>query len=204
MIRVNIWDADLCLETEETLFSPKGPDEGTMAMLSLVNLKQDDKVMDLGCGYGIVGIAVAKVIGDQNVSMVDIDLKAVEISKLNAASNGVPSIKILCGNGVSTFNDLDFSLILSNPPYHVNFSVPKEFIESGFRALKIGGKMVMVVKRLDWYKNKLTSVFGGVKILEIDGYYVLTAEKRNLVNVKIKARKTTKKHEKRMAQSNKR
>ena len=62
MIRVNIWNNDLCLETEETLFSPKNPDAGTIAMLSLVDLKQDDKVMDLGCGYGIVGIAAAKVI----------------------------------------------------------------------------------------------------------------------------------------------
>ena len=203
MIRVNIWSNDLCLETEETLFSPKNPDAGTIAMLSLVNLKQDDKVMDLGCGYGIVGIAAAKVIGAQNIFMVDIDRKAVETSKKNAIVNGVSDVTILCGNGVAPFKDKDFSLILSNPPYHVDFAVPKAFIESGFRALKVGGRMIMVVKRLDWYKNKLTTIFGGVRVSEIDGYYVLTAEKRNISTIKDKPKKTTKKHEKRMALSKK-
>lgn len=71
--------------------------------------------------------------------------------------------------------DNDFTLILSNPPYHTDFSVPKHFIEIGFKKLVLGGKLIMVTKRLDWYKNKLTSIFGGVKI---NGYYVFIAEKR--------------------------
>jgi len=74
----------------------------------------------------------------------------------------------------------DFTLILSNPPYHADFSVPKHFIEGGFKKLVAGGKLVMVTKRLDWYKNKLISVFGGVKVYEINGYYVFVAEKRTL------------------------
>ncbi|MDE6032167.1 MAG: methyltransferase, partial [Oscillospiraceae bacterium] len=74
-----------------------------------------------------------------------------------------------------------------NPPYHADFSVPKSFIEIGFEKLAIGGKLVMVTKRLDWYKNKLTSVFGGVKVREVNGYYVFIAEKRsNIIKKKSK------------------
>ena len=60
----------------------------------------------------------------------------------------------------------------------VTLSVPKVFIEDGYKRLVTGGKMVMVTKRLTWYRNKLTSVFGGVKVIEQDGYYVFVAEKR--------------------------
>jgi len=57
--------------------------------------------------------------------------------------------------------------------------VAKAFIEKGFNRLKLGGRMLMVVKRREWYKNKLISVFGGVKIHEIDGYYVFEAVKKS-------------------------
>lgn len=81
---------------------------------------------------------------------------------------------------------------LSNPPYHADFSVPKEFIEKGFNRLQIGGKMYMVTKRKDWYKNKLISIFGGVKIWEIDGYYVFLAIKKQSSYANVKARKVKK------------
>ena len=69
-------------------------------------------------------------------------------------------------------------MILSNPPYHTDFSVAKRFIEDGFKRLKVGGKMLMVTKRLDWYRNKLTSVFGGAMVYQEDGYFVFISEKR--------------------------
>lgn len=72
------------LKTVESLFSPKRIDRGTLAMLSVLNIKDDDKVLDLGCGYGIIGIYVAKVIGAKNVVMTDIDGLAVEMAKENA------------------------------------------------------------------------------------------------------------------------
>lgn len=58
-------------------------------------------------------------------------------------------------------------------PYHTDLSVPKHFFEVGFTKLVFGGKPIMVTKRLDRYKNKLTSILGGVKIHEINGYYAL-------------------------------
>ncbi|NCU26429.1 methyltransferase, partial [Candidatus Nomurabacteria bacterium] len=72
-----------------------------------------------------------------------------------------------------------YTLILSNPPYHTDFSVAKHFIEKGFNRLVLGGRMVMVTKRRDWYRNKFIAVFGGVSIREKDGYFVFAAEKRS-------------------------
>jgi len=92
--------------------------------------------------------------------------------------NNVIGVKLYKSDGFKDIDEKDFTLIFSNPPYHMDFSVPKEFIEKGFNRLAIGGKMYMVTKRKEWYKNKLISIFGGVKITEKDGYYVFMAEKK--------------------------
>lgn len=178
MITAEIKNVSLRFETDTSNFSPNSIDIGTLAMLSAVEFSPDDKILDMGCGYGVVGILAAKLIGQENVTMCDISEKAVKQAKINAELNGVPDIDIKISDGFSNILDNDFTLILSNPPYHADFSVPKHFIEVGFKKLAVGGKMVMVTKRLDWYKNKLTSVFGGVMVREIDGYYVFISEKR--------------------------
>lgn len=178
IIKTSIKGIEIQLKTAESLFSPKSIDRGTLAMLSVLDLKDDDKVLDLGCGYGTVGIYVSKLIGAENVVMTDIDGIAVELAKENAALNGVGGIKVVQGDAYESVEDNDFTVILSNPPYHTDFSVPKKFIEKGFNRLRIGGKMLMVTKRKEWYKNKLISIFGGVRIYIIDGYHVFEAEKR--------------------------
>lgn len=188
MIPANIKDIDLKFMTESSLFSPNFIDNGTLAMLSAIDFLPSDKVLDLGCGYGVVGILAGKLIGEEKVVMCDISERAVEYAKKNAALNDVPHIDIRLSDGYENVEENDFTLILSNPPYHADFSVPKSFIEVGFRKLTMGGKMVMVTKRLDWYKNKLISVFGGVKVQEIKGYYVFVAEKRSqMIKKKAKA-----------------
>jgi len=180
MIKETINDIELNLETTGVSFSPTQIDKGTLAMLSEVEFSPDDKLLDLGCGYGAVGIYASKLIGEQNVVMSDICNTSVELSRKNAELNGVDNISIILSNGFENITDNDFTLILSNPPYHTDFSVPKSFIEKGFNRLKIGGKMYMVTKRKDWYKNKLISIFGGVKIIEKDEYFVFCAEKRTM------------------------
>ncbi len=178
MISATIKNIPLVFKSDETVFSPKAVDVGTLAMLSVIDFSPNDKVLDLGCGYGVVGILASKIIGGENVTMCDISETAVQYSKINAELNQIKNINIKVSDGYENIADSDFTLILSNPPYHTNFSVAKEFIEGGYKRLVFGGRMVMVTKRLEWYKNKLTSVFGGVKVREIDGYYVFIAEKR--------------------------
>ena len=178
IINAIINETELTLETTGAVFSPACIDKGTLAMLSVVELSPNDKLLDLGCGYGAVGIYAAKIIGESNVIMSDNNKKCVELAAKNAISNSVGGIKTILSDGFKNMTDTEFTLILSNPPYHADFSVPKHFIEKGFNRLQIGGKMYMVTKRKDWYKNKLTAIFGGLKIYEIDGYFVFCAEKR--------------------------
>lgn len=180
LIRATVLGEDLVLETRAGLFSPEYVDRGTLAMLSLAELEPGMRVMDLGCGCGVVGVIAAKKCGAENVWMADVDPLAVETAQKNAARNGVADVHAVCSNAFDAVDAAGFDLILSNPPYQSDFSVAKRFIEKGFNRLKIGGKMMMVTKRLEWYRNRLRSVFGGVRVQEADGYFVFIAEKRSL------------------------
>lgn len=179
MYQALLWNQPLEIETTEGLFSPRGADAGTLSMVSAVELESGQKLLDLGCGAGLVGIAAAKVLGEENVWMTDVDPAAVRCAAENAKRNGVENVHLCCGDALDAVDASGFDWILSNPPYHADFSVAKKFIEKGFNRLKFGGKLVMVVKRELWYRNKLTAIFGGVRMQEIGGYFVFTAEKRS-------------------------
>lgn len=170
----------LTFETTPELFSPGAIDAGTRAMLSVAEFREDDKVLDLGCGYGVVGILAAKLIGAERVTMSDSSTKAVEYAAKNAALNGVGGVRTILSGGFQNIDDKDYSLILSNPPYHEDFSIPKAFIEKGFNRLRVGGRMMMVTKRETWYKNKLTAIFGGVRVWHVDGYCVFMSVKKGM------------------------
>jgi len=177
-VKEEINGIEIVCETGEYYFAPKGVDRGTRLMLETVPVREGDKVLDLGCGYGVVGIYAAKQVGGDRVVMCDILEDAVALSTENLSKNGIEGVRVLQSDGLKSIEDRDFTLIYSNPPYHTDFSVAKAFIEDGFRKLAVGGRMVMVTKRLDWYKNKLKSVFGGVKVFEREDYYIFLSEKR--------------------------
>jgi 16S rRNA (guanine1207-N2)-methyltransferase len=181
MIRAEIRGIPLELETDSAVFSPSGVDAGTLAMLSEATFHPDDQVLDLGCGCGVVGIVAAKLLGAERVQLCDIQPEAVALSRRNALRNGVPALRIWQSDGLENVPGEGFTLILSNPPYHADFAVPKRFIAQSYRRLAPGGRLMMVTKRLDWYKNRLIAVFGGVRIARVDGYYIFTAEKRERV-----------------------
>ncbi len=169
----------LTFETAPGLFSPQGIDGGTAALLALVHLDENDKVLDLGCGYGVIGIYAAKRLSPQHVFLLDNDPAAVNCAQRNARANGVEGVHIQVSDGFRGLNDKDFTKILCNPPYHTDFSVAKHFIEKGFNRLIVGGSMWMVTKREDWYRNKLKSIFGGVRVTKRNSYVVLQAIKKN-------------------------
>lgn len=177
-ISAEILGQALVLETSPGLFSPEHVDRGTLAMLSIAHFEPGMQVLDLGCGCGVVGVVAAKICGEANVTLCDIDPRAVETAQSNARRNGVSGVSVVLSDGLKQVDQTGFDLILSNPPYQSDFSVAKAFIEKGFNRLKVGGRLLMVTKRREWYRNKIAAIFGGVRIYEIDGYFVFEAQKR--------------------------
>src|SRR5262249_51178636 len=136
--------------------------------------------LDLGCGCGVVGLVAAHFAPPEQVYLLDIDPRAVAVAAQNVATNGVADAHAIESDGVRNFSETGFTKILSNPPYHADFAVPKHFIEKGFNRLVVGGAMFMVTKRELWYRKKFEAIFGGVRVKTIDGYYVFEAIKKRM------------------------
>jgi len=176
MYSVDIGGIHLVLESDPSLFSPASADRGTLAMIGTVALEPGQRLLDLGCGCGLVGLW-ASLCGAE-VILSDVDPVAIACARANAIRNGVTECLIIESDGFRQLDETGFDWILSNPPYHADYAVAKHFIEKGFNRLKIGGRMVLVVKKPDWYRNKLRAIFGGCSDRSVDGYHVLTAQKR--------------------------
>lgn len=179
MVEVSLGGVELIFETGPGLFSQERADRGTLAMLSAARIGEGDKVLDLGCGWGLVGVYAARLAGGGNVTMLDIDPAAVRVAGENAVRNGVGEVRCVLSDGYDSLDDAGYDIILCNPPYNSDFSVARRFIEKGFNRLALGGRMYMVTKRREWYLNKLRAIFGGCRIYDIDGYFVFEAEKRS-------------------------
>jgi 16S rRNA (guanine1207-N2)-methyltransferase len=178
-IEADIRGVHLLLQTAASGFSPLGVDRGTSLLLSNVRLDPTDKVLDLGCGYGVMGIYAAKVLGAERVFMIDKDPEAVALAAGNARENGVEDVYAHVSDGFNDLRETGFTKILCNPPYHTDFAVAKHFIEKGFNRLTVGGELWMVTKREAWYRNKLTSVFGGARVVRQDSYCVFQTIKKS-------------------------
>jgi 16S rRNA (guanine1207-N2)-methyltransferase len=178
-IEATIQGIPLVFETESGLFSPNGVDPGTLSLLASVRFAKEDKVLDLGCGYGAMGIYAAKLLEAERVHLIDSDPAAVRCAEHNARLNGVAGVQIQVSDGFRDFRATGFTKILCNPPYHTDFSVAKHFIEKGFNRLLVGGALWLVTKRDTWYRNKLTAVFGGTRVTQRDSYFIFEAIKKS-------------------------
>jgi len=183
-IRLTVAGRELafCLETESGLFSPRYPDPGSLAMLGQLDAGHlDGPVLDLGCGYGLVGLTIAQLIDPALVTLTDIDPLAVATARQNASALGLTGLRVLESDGFQGLVNVvpdGFACILSNPPYHADFSVPRQFIAGAWRHLRPGGYLYMVTKRRTWYARRLEAVFGGFSLRLVDDYAVFVAEKR--------------------------
>jgi 16S rRNA (guanine1207-N2)-methyltransferase len=127
--------------------------------------------------HGSAGSYAAHLTDPSRVWLVDVDPLAVEFAQRNLCLNRVGGATVVRSDGFNALTETGFTKILCNPPYHVDFSVPKRLIEKGFNRLLIGGTMLLVTKRDRWYCNKLRAIFGGARVYREASYFVFEAKK---------------------------
>ena len=175
MYCVRLAGYELTFETAPALFSPDRLDAGTAAMLRAVQFESADKVLDLCCGYGPVGVYAGKLIDPARVWLLDNDPLAVGCASRNLERNGVAGAHVQVDDGFASLEETAFTKILCNPPYHADFALPK--IEKAFNRLAVGGALWMVVRREAWYRRKLRAIFGAVTARPDAGYVIFEAVK---------------------------
>jgi 16S rRNA G1207 methylase RsmC len=126
------------------LFSPKSIDEGTRLLIEHLEVGERDVCLDLGCGYGPIGLVMAKLAPKGKVILVDKDFVAVEYAGKNAARNGLDNTEALLSNGFSHIPDFAFDVIASNLPAKAGKELLYLMMMESKRHLKKGGLCYVV------------------------------------------------------------
>lgn len=166
--------------TDNGVFSKRNVDYGSYVLIkSVYHLDLGKRVLDLGCGYGPIGIIIKHFNPDIQLTMVDVNPRAISLAKENILQNDIAS-NILCEDNIHNIKD-DFDSIILNPPIRAGKKVIYDLYEKSYQKLISGGSLYIVIaKRHGYYstKEKLESIFTEVKVLDKDkGYFVLQASK---------------------------
>ena len=126
------------------LFSPRHIDAGSHLLLEHLQVAQDEIALDLGCGYGAIGLALAQAAPQGSCLLVDKDFVAVEYARRNAALNGIANATALLSNGFDQVGATGFSLVVSNLPAKSSNEQYALFFHDAWHCLRPGGRLVVV------------------------------------------------------------
>lgn len=166
--------------TDAGVFSKKMIDYGSQVLLSTLDFQEGESVLDVGCGYGPIGLSLAKVQG-VTVTMVDVNERALDLAKKNANRNGVEA-QIFSSDVYEAVVGV-FDHVISNPPIRAGKKVVHQVITGSFEHLKPGGDLTIVIQKKQGApsaKAKMEETFGNCEIVKKDkGYYILRSEKES-------------------------
>ncbi|MFS1663694.1 class I SAM-dependent methyltransferase [Streptococcus sp. zg-JUN1979] len=177
-ISVNLLGHTFHLMTDAGVFSKKMVDYGSQVLLKALAFQKGERLLDVGCGYGPLGIALAKV-EELDVTMVDINHRAVDLAQKNALNNQV-KVQVFQSDLYDKVTG-HFEHIISNPPIRAGKKVVHAIIEEAKDYLVSGGDLTIVIQKKQGApsaKAKMELVFGNCQVLTKDkGYYILRSVK---------------------------
>lgn len=145
------------------LFSPTAIDEGTQLLVESLTVGSEDHAIDIGCGYGAIGCAIAAAAPRGKTHMVDRDFVAVEYAQKNAVVNGLGNCETYASNGFCHVpSDVTFDLVVANLPAKVGRELLWIILTDARAHLRPGGSMVVVtISGLrEFIKRNFRDVFG--------------------------------------------
>lgn len=172
---------DLKFKTDAGVFSKGEVDYGTQVLLKSLPESLTGRVLDLGCGWGAVGVSVAKIFPDAQVVMSDVNRRALDLARENARVNGV-SAQILESDGLDNV-DGDFDFILTNPPIRAGKQVIYRMFADSAQRLGETGQLFLVIRKQQGAESALRylkTVFHQVDTVEkSSGFWVIRCQGGN-------------------------
>ncbi|MCW8903527.1 MULTISPECIES: class I SAM-dependent methyltransferase [Sedimenticola] len=165
----------LTYHTTWGLFSPKGIDEGSRLLLDYLEVRETDDTLDLGCGYGPLGLTLARLAPQGTSVLVDKDFVAIDYSRKNAAINGITNTEIFLSNGFAQIGDRRFDLIVSNLPAKTGKELYYLYFYDALVRMNPGARFyVVTISGLRKFIQKaFLEVFGNYKKLKQGNTYTV-------------------------------
>ena len=174
---------ELNFTTDNGVFSKRRVDFGSCVLLAALDQPafQPRKLLDVGCGYGSLGLAVAKKFPQAQVDMVDVNELALSLATKNAAANQIENVNIWSSDQYQTVTAKDYDAIITNPPIRAGKEVVHGILSQAKDHLVVGGTLTAVLQKKQGApsaKKKLEEVFGNCQVLKKDkGYFILQSIK---------------------------
>ncbi|WP_414054702.1 class I SAM-dependent methyltransferase [Macrococcus equi] len=180
-IGFNMDNHSLKLTTDAGVFSKGGVDFGSNLLVkTFLEDAGPKRVLDVGCGYGTMGLMVAKHHPEALIHMVDVNERALGLAERNALSNDIRNVKIYKSDGLNEVTE-KFDTVLTNPPIRAGKEVVHRILEDSLKVLDESGALYVVIQKkqgMPSAKKKMENDFGNVTILKKDkGYYILKSVK---------------------------
>lgn len=177
-LRVTLLDTPMLFLTDAGVFSKKMVDYGSQVLLNSLHLEKGKHLLDVGCGYGPLGLTLGKVFA-VCPTMIDINSRAVELAQKNAEKNHVSAFIFQSNIYENVTGQFDY--VISNPPIRAGKAVVHEIISGSYEHLVDGGRLTIVIQKKQGApsaKVKMEEIFGNCQILKKDkGYYILESVK---------------------------
>lgn len=168
--------------TDAGVFSKGGIDFGSTLLVETFDMPEvQGSVLDIGCGYGPVGLTVASAYPDRQIHLIDVNERALSLSKENAGLNQLHNVCIYENKAFENIPSNEFALVLTNPPIRAGKDVVFSFYEQAYRSLVSGGSLWVVIQKKQGAPSsmkKMESLFGNVSVeAKQRGYYILKSIK---------------------------
>lgn len=157
------WNSQkLSFHTTWGLFSPKAIDDGSRMLLDFLDIETNHSCLDLGCGYGVLGLHMAKAAPGGQTLLVDKDFVAVDYSEKNRIANKIDNARCLLSNGFNQIPKQQFDIIVSNIPAKVGKEMLYIYLFDALAYLKPGGSfyIVTITGLRQFFKRGFHEVFG--------------------------------------------
>lgn len=181
-IKINIFGNELKFKTGSGVFSIGRLDKGTEVLLAYCHINENDRILDLGAGYGIVGIAIAKAHPQTEVLLTDVNQRAIKLARQNIRLNQIKNVSTVSGDCFEKINS-KFNTILLNPPQVAGRKLCQKMIEESKEYLKQEGTLQIVARKNkggETLAKKIKDIFGNVQVLgKKGGYWVYCGKKTN-------------------------
>ncbi|MFT5503053.1 MAG: 16S rRNA (guanine1207-N2)-methyltransferase [Gammaproteobacteria bacterium] len=152
----------LSLRTTWGLFSPRSVDDGSNMLLDFLTLEKQFHCLDLGCGYGVIGLHMAQIATEGSCLLVDKDFVAVDYADKNCKLNGLENVTCQLSNGFDQVEKQQFDVIVSNIPAKVGKEMLYIYLIDALSYLKPGGSfyIVTITGLRQFFKRGFNEVFG--------------------------------------------
>lgn len=155
--KVMIFNQTFLFYTDNGVFAKKGLDYGSRFLLESLPLETiQGSVLDVGCGYGVFGIILQKRCG-VNVTMIDINKRALHLARRNSKENGCQNITIVESNCYENIADT-YDVIITNPPIRAGKKVVYEILMNAKEHLKEGGVIYFVIRKEQGAKSIISDL----------------------------------------------